>query len=116
MPAVSRTRWALHSCVAPTPGTLSTTRGVGSSPRSGTAPGVGGNDCRRCPRNPVIGDTVRVGTRVGTVTDVGTVLIQFQTNDGCLRVACPWEVVRISSLPQGVGRQPVSQQQLGVGS
>ena len=41
-----------------------------------------------------IGDTVRVGTRAGTITDVGTVLIQFKTNDGCLRVACPWDVVK----------------------
>jgi hypothetical protein len=52
-----------------------------------------------------IGDTVQVGMRVGTVTDVGTVLVQFKTNDGCLRVACPWEVVRIPSLPQRVSLQ-----------
>jgi hypothetical protein len=32
-----------------------------------------------------IGDTIRVGTRVGTIIDIGTVLIQFKTNDGCLR-------------------------------
>ena len=31
------------------------------------------------------------GARIGTITDVGTVLIHFKTNDGCLRVACPWE-------------------------
>jgi hypothetical protein len=42
-----------------------------------------------------IGDTVQVDTRVGTITDVGTVLIQIKTNDGGLRVVCPWEVVRI---------------------
>ena len=48
-----------------------------------------------------IGDMVHVGTRVGTITDVGTMLIQVKTNDGCLRVACPWEVVRTSSLPRG---------------
>jgi hypothetical protein len=48
-----------------------------------------------------IGDTVQLGTRVGRITDVGTVLIQVKTNDGCLRVACPWEVVRTSSLPRG---------------
>ena len=47
-----------------------------------------------------IGDTVQVGTRVGRITDIGTVLIQVKTNDGCLRVACPWEVVRTSSLPR----------------
>ena len=51
-----------------------------------------------------IGDTVRVGARVGTIIDVGTVLIQVKTNDGCLRMACPWEVVRTSSLP----RRPAS--------
>jgi hypothetical protein len=50
-----------------------------------------------------LGDTVQVGSRFGTVTDVGTMLIQFKTNDGCLRVACPWEVERIPSLPQGLG-------------
>ena len=48
-----------------------------------------------------IGDTVQVGTRVGRITDIGTVLIQVKTNDGCLRMACPWEVVRTSSLPRG---------------
>jgi hypothetical protein len=52
-----------------------------------------------------IGDTVQVGARAGTITDVGTVLIQFKTNDGCLRVACPWEMVKIPSLPQRVSFQ-----------
>jgi hypothetical protein len=47
-----------------------------------------------------IGDAVQVGARIGTIFDVGTVLIQFKTNDGCLRVACPWEVVKLPSLPQ----------------
>jgi small-conductance mechanosensitive channel len=51
-----------------------------------------------------IGDTVQVGTRVGRITDIGTVLIQVRTNDGRLRVACPWEVVRTSSLPPGSAR------------
>ena len=41
-----------------------------------------------------IGDVVQVGARIGTIIDVGTVLIQFKTNDGCLRVACPWEMVK----------------------
>jgi small-conductance mechanosensitive channel len=41
-----------------------------------------------------IGDKVRVGTRVGTITDVGTVLIQVKTTEGSLRVVCPWELVR----------------------
>jgi hypothetical protein len=49
-----------------------------------------------------IGDAVKVGARIGTIIDVGTVLIQFKTNDGCLRVACPWEVVKIPLLPQRV--------------
>jgi len=41
-----------------------------------------------------IGDEVRDGMHVGTVTDVGTVLIQVKTTDGRLRVACPWELVK----------------------
>ena len=41
-----------------------------------------------------IGDKVRVGMRVGTITDVGTLLVQVKTTDGRLRVVCPWEVVR----------------------
>jgi len=52
-----------------------------------------------------IGDSVQVGARVGTITDVGTVLIQYKTNDGGLRVACPWEVVKIPSLPPRVSLQ-----------
>jgi Mechanosensitive ion channel, beta-domain len=52
-----------------------------------------------------IGDTVRVGARVGTITDVGTVLIQYKTNDGGLRVACPWEVRKIPSMPQRISLQ-----------
>ena len=41
-----------------------------------------------------IGDEVRVGTRGGTITDVGTVLIQVRSDEGRLRVVCPWELVR----------------------
>jgi small-conductance mechanosensitive channel len=41
-----------------------------------------------------IGDKVQVGTRVGTITDVGTVLIQVRSDEGRLRVVCPWELVR----------------------
>ena len=52
-----------------------------------------------------IGDTVRVGARVGTITDVGTVLLEVKTNDGSLRMACSWEVMRISSLPRRAGPQ-----------
>jgi hypothetical protein len=53
-----------------------------------------------------IGDAVQVGARIGTITDVGTVLIQFKTNEG-LRVACPWEVVKIPWLPLRVSRVAV---------
>jgi hypothetical protein len=42
-----------------------------------------------------IGDKVREGMHFGTVTDVGTVLIQVKTNEGASRVVCPWELVRI---------------------
>jgi isopenicillin N synthase-like dioxygenase len=52
-----------------------------------------------------IGDSVQVGARLGAITDVGTLLIQYKTNDGGLRVACPWEVVKIPPLPQRVSRQ-----------
>ena len=41
-----------------------------------------------------IGDKLG-STRIGTITDVGTVLIQVKTSEGSLRVVCPWEVVRI---------------------
>lgn len=41
-----------------------------------------------------IGDNVREGIHLDTVTDVGTVLIQVKTNDGRLRVVCPWELVK----------------------
>lgn len=41
-----------------------------------------------------IGDNVQVGTRVGIITDIGTILIQVRTTEGCLRVVCPWELVR----------------------
>jgi hypothetical protein len=43
-----------------------------------------------------VGDRVKLGgTRIGTITDVGTVLIQVKTSEGPLRVVCPWEAVRI---------------------
>lgn len=41
-----------------------------------------------------IGDKVKMGTRVGVVTDVGTMLVQVKTTEGCLRVVCPWELER----------------------
>ena len=51
-----------------------------------------------------IGDKVRAGSHVGTVTDVGTVLVQVKTNEGTSRVVCPWELVRIRSADDGLGR------------
>jgi Mechanosensitive ion channel, beta-domain len=48
-----------------------------------------------------IGDEVRAGTHVGTVTDVGTVLIQVTTSEGMSRVVCPWELVRIGARSRG---------------
>ncbi len=41
-----------------------------------------------------IGDVVRVGTRVGTITDVGTILVGVKATDGSVRMVCPWELVR----------------------
>jgi hypothetical protein len=41
-------------------------------------------------------DKVRVGTRVGAITDVGTILIQVKTTEGSVRMVCPWELVRTS--------------------
>ena len=41
-----------------------------------------------------IGDRVQVGTRVGTIMDVGTVLIEVKSDEGRSRVVCPWELVR----------------------
>ena len=41
-----------------------------------------------------IGDKVQLGTRAGTVTDVGSILIQVKTAEGRLRVVCPWELAR----------------------
>ena len=43
-----------------------------------------------------VGDRVKLGsTRIGTITDVGSVLIEVKTSEGRLRVVCPWEIVRI---------------------
>jgi hypothetical protein len=41
-----------------------------------------------------IGDKVRLGVRVGTVTDVGTVLIEVKIGESSSRVVCPWELAR----------------------
>ena len=42
-----------------------------------------------------IGDVVRNGMQVGTVTDVGTMLVQIKTTTGTSRMVCPWELVRL---------------------
>ena len=42
-----------------------------------------------------IGDLVREGMQVGTVTDVGTMLVQIATTTGTARMVCPWELVRL---------------------
>ena len=41
------------------------------------------------------GDRVRHGMHVGTVTDVGTVLVQVKPDEGGLRVVCPWELMKV---------------------
>jgi hypothetical protein len=50
-----------------------------------------------------IGDKVREGSHVGTVTDVGTVLIQVKTSEGTSRVVCPWELVPVRHSRDGMG-------------
>ena len=42
-----------------------------------------------------IGDEVRQGTRIGTVTDVGTVLVEVRSTEGTSRVVCPWDIVKV---------------------
>jgi hypothetical protein len=53
-----------------------------------------------------IGDAVRAGTCVGTVTDVGTVLIQMKTSEGRSRVVCPWELVKLRRPREGAAARP----------
>jgi hypothetical protein len=53
-----------------------------------------------------IGDTVREGCRVGTVTDVGTVLVQMTSSGGASRMVCPWELVKIHDSPELLGSDP----------
>jgi hypothetical protein len=50
-----------------------------------------------------IGDEVRQGLQVGTVTDVGTVLIQVKTTVGVSRMVCPWELERVRPPHDGPG-------------
>jgi hypothetical protein len=42
-----------------------------------------------------IGDKVREGLHVGTVTEFGTVLIEVKTTTGDSRMVCPWDLVRV---------------------
>ena len=42
-----------------------------------------------------IGDRVREGMHPGTITDVGTLLIQLKPDEGGLRVVCRWELLKI---------------------
>jgi hypothetical protein len=50
----------------------------------------------------VIGDRVREGLHVGTVTDVGTVLMQVKTTMGDSRMVCPWDLVRVRPTHAGL--------------
>jgi hypothetical protein len=50
-----------------------------------------------------IGDKVRHGMHVGTVTDVGTVLIQVKTTIGPSRMVCPWELVKLRASHEDLG-------------
>ena len=50
-----------------------------------------------------VGDTVREGLHVGTVTDVGGVLIEVKTTMGESRMVCPWELVRVRPSHDALG-------------
>ncbi|WP_138251365.1 mechanosensitive ion channel domain-containing protein [Mycolicibacterium phocaicum] len=55
-----------------------------------------------------IGDVVLNGTHIGTVTDVGTVLVAVTTATGAPRMVCPWELVKLRTSPvePGAGAGP----------
>ena len=53
-----------------------------------------------------IGDEVREGLRIGTVTDVGTMLIRVKTTVGTSRMVCPWELVRLQPSHDGPRSDP----------
>ena len=57
-----------------------------------------------------LGDQVREGARLGTVTDVGTMLIQVKTTAGTLRMVCPWELVRVRPSPARLRSTTVKRQ------
>jgi hypothetical protein len=71
-------------------------------------PEAGGSNLR-------IGDQVRDGSRLGTVIDVGTVLVQVKTSDGHLRVLCPWELVRIRGTEEPLASPPRAKVTYGSG-
>lgn len=50
-----------------------------------------------------IGDLVRSGPHVATVTDVGTVLIALRTTVGAARMACAWELVPLKAAHDELG-------------
>ena len=45
-----------------------------------------------------LGEIVRQGSRIGTVTDIGTMLVEFVTQEGVRRVVCPWELEPMRAL------------------
>ena len=69
-------------------------------PREPGLQSIGGSRGRRNARFR-IGDVVRDGMHVGTVTDVGTMLVQIKTTMGTSRMVCPWELVRLRAPRDG---------------
>jgi hypothetical protein len=49
----------------------------------------------------LVGDVVREGMHVATVTDVGTMLVQIETTMGTSRMVCPWELVNLRTRRDG---------------
>lgn len=66
---------------------------------SGVSASGGSRGC--CNARFRIGDVVREGMYVGTVTDVGTMLVQIKTTMGTSRMVCPWELVRLRASHDG---------------
>ena len=71
-----------------------------TDPRAQGVPPSGGSRERRNARFR-IGDVVREGMHVGTVTDVGTMLVAIKTTMGASRMVCPWELVRLRAPSDG---------------
>lgn len=53
-----------------------------------------------------VGDNVCQGLHLGTVTDVGTVLIEVKTTMGVSRMVCPWELVRVRPSHEALSADP----------